>query len=131
MPAKEWPTSTVGPCCRASASCVASTPACSVVNGFCTDVTWIPFGWSRAMTSDQHDPSAKRPCTRTTLRTLGAGCAAAARCKSGLAAPATTMLTKVRRSIGLLHSHLPLVIDGQFLDVRPVALSDDRCDGKT
>src|SRR5499427_4638800 len=100
MPPKEWATNTVGPCCRASTSWVASTLALSVVNGFCTAVTAIPFGCSRAITSDQHDPSAKSPCTRTTFRTFGTGCAWAARCTSGLAAPATSMLTKVRRSIG-------------------------------
>src|SRR5216684_3350508 len=54
------------------------------------------------MTSDQDDPSANSPRTRTTLRTLGTGCASAARCRRGLAAPAVTMLTKWRRSIGFL-----------------------------
>src|ERR1700731_3121889 len=102
MPANECATSTVGPGCRASARCVASTPACSVVNGFWTAMTWIPLGWSRAMTSDQHDPSANSPCTRTTFRALGAGCAAAAYWSRGLAAPAATTLTNVRRSIGVL-----------------------------
>src|SRR5258705_6330508 len=75
----------------------------SVVRGFCTAVTWIPFCWSLAMTSDQHDPSAKSPCTRTTFPALGGGCAAAAApWKRVLAAPAATMLTNVRRFIGYL-----------------------------
>ena len=76
-----------------------------VVRGFCTAVALR----SRcapaidAITSDQDDPSANRPCTSTTLRALGEGCAAAAlpwkrmlcRCR-----PAATVLTKARRSIG-------------------------------
>ena len=38
----------------------------------------IPAAWSRAITSDQHDPSANSPWTSTTFRALGAGCATAA-----------------------------------------------------
>ena len=51
------------------------------------------------ITSDQHEPSAKSPWTRTMLRAFGAGCAAAAPWRSGLAAPAATILMNVRRSI--------------------------------
>jgi hypothetical protein len=53
------------------------------------------------MTSDQHDPSAKRPCMRTTFFALGIGCARAAATRSELAAAATVVLTKVRRSMGI------------------------------
>ena len=35
-----------------------------------------------AITSDQHDPSANNPCTRTTFRAFGAGCAVAARARA-------------------------------------------------
>ena len=51
------------------------------------------------MTSDQHEPSANSPWTRTTLRAFGTGCAAAAPGSSGLAAPAASIVTNVRRSI--------------------------------
>src|SRR5260221_13220078 len=53
------------------------------------------------MTSDQHDPSAKRPCIRTTFFALGIGCARAAATRSELVAAATVGLKKVRRSIGI------------------------------
>src|SRR5580704_6977715 len=90
MPEKECPTRTVG-------------PSGSVVRGFCTAVALSPAACNRAITSDQDDPSANSPCTRTTLRAFGAGCAAAALpWKRVPAAPAPTMLTKVRRSIGYL-----------------------------
>ena len=98
MPEKEWPTSTVGPCCIASARCAAATASGSVVSGFCTDVTLSPFGCSLAMTSVQHEPSANRPWTRTMLVAFGVGCAALASWTSGLAALAAIMLTNVRRS---------------------------------
>jgi hypothetical protein len=84
----------------ASARCAAATASGSVVSGFCTEVILKPLGWSLAMTSDQHEPSAKRPWTNTMLRAFGAACAAAVRCRSGLAAPAAIMLTNVRRSMG-------------------------------
>src|SRR4029077_16372009 len=75
----------------------------SVVSGFCTAVALSPAACNRAITSDQLDPSANSPCTRTTLRALGAGCAAAAvPWKRVLAAPAATMFTNVRRFIGYL-----------------------------
>src|SRR5580704_2097158 len=105
MPENEWPTNTVGPCCMASARCADATASGSVVSGFCTEVTLRPFGCSRAMTSDQDDPSANRPCTRTMFWALAAGCACARRCRRGLAAAAMAMLTKERRSIGFLLPH--------------------------
>ena len=37
-----------------------------------------PAACKRAITSDHDDPSANSPCTRTTMRAFGAGCAAAA-----------------------------------------------------
>src|SRR6202011_5123719 len=102
-PEKECPTRTVGPSCRASTRWAEATASGSVVRGFCTAVALSPAVLNRAITSDQDDPSANRPCTRTTLRALGAGCAAAALpWKRVLAAPAATMFTNVRRFIGYL-----------------------------
>jgi len=86
---------------------LACTAACSVVKGFCTAVAWIPFDCSRAITSDQHDPSANRPCTRTTFRTCGIGCALAVRRRRGIAAPTSIMLMKLRLSIGLVLTLVP------------------------
>jgi len=44
--------------------------------GFARPWRLVPAACNRAITSDQHDPSANRPCTRTTLRALtGAGIA--------------------------------------------------------
>src|SRR6202045_1493897 len=103
MPEKECPTRTVGPSCCASTRWAEATASGSVVRGFCTAVALSPAACNRAITSDQDDPSANSPCTRTTLRAFGAGCAAAALPgKRVLAAPVATMLTKVRRSIGYL-----------------------------
>src|SRR5205814_10591281 len=67
MPEKEWPTSTVGPGCAAIARRAASDASCSEVRGFCTLVQLTPFCWRRAMTFDQQEPSANRPCTKTTF----------------------------------------------------------------
>src|SRR5258707_10339463 len=103
MPEKECPTRTVGPSCRASTRWAEATASGSVVRGFCTAVALSPAACNRASTSDQDDPSANSPCTRTTLRALGAGCAAAALSwKRALAAPAATMFTNVHRFIGYL-----------------------------
>ena len=55
-----------------------ATASGSVVSGFCTAVALSPAACNRAITSDQDDPSANSPCTRTTLRAFGAGCAATA-----------------------------------------------------
>src|SRR5258705_4138561 len=102
MPEKECPTRTVGPSCRASTRWAEATASGSVVRGFCTAVALSPAACNRAITSDHDDPSANSPCTRTTLRAFGAGCAAALPWKRVPAAPAATMFTKVRRFIGYL-----------------------------
>jgi hypothetical protein len=61
-------------------------------------VALSPAACNRAITSDQHDPSANSPCTRTTLRALGgAEFAAIARGEiSAAAAPAITVVEKIR-----------------------------------
>src|SRR6202011_737574 len=119
MPEKECPTRTVGPSCRASTRWAEATASGSVVRGFCTAVALSPAACNRAITSDQDDPSANSPCTRTTLRAFGAGCAAAALpWKSVLAAPAATMLTKVRRSIGYLGRRSSWLVMEVLLRVR-------------
>jgi hypothetical protein len=51
---------TVGPSCRANTRSAEATASGSVVNGFCTDVTLSPVACNRAITSDQHDPSANQ-----------------------------------------------------------------------
>src|SRR5262249_52933166 len=56
---------TVGPFCRSRTRSAASTASGSVVRGFCTEVTLSPTACNRGITSDQLDPSAKRPCTST------------------------------------------------------------------
>src|SRR5258705_11624410 len=62
-----------------------------------------PAACNRAIPSDQDDPLANSPCTRTTFLAVGAGCAAAAvPWTRVLAAPAATMLTNARRFIGFL-----------------------------
>src|SRR3981081_3913436 len=103
MPEKECPTRTVGPSCRATTRWPEATASGSVVRGFCTAVALSPAACNRAITSDQDDPSANSPCTRTMLLAFGAGGGAAAVAwKRLLAAATATMLTKVRRSIGYL-----------------------------
>src|SRR6201988_4480868 len=103
IPEKECPARTVGPSCRASTRSAEATASGSVVRGFCTDVTLSPAACNRAITSDQDDPSANSPCTKTTFLAVAAGCAAAAvPWTRGLAAPAATMLTNARRFIGYL-----------------------------
>src|ERR1700689_5124547 len=98
MPEKEGPARTVGAFCRASTRSAEATASGSLVRGFCTDATFSPAACKRAITSDQDDPSANSQSTRTTFQ--DAGCdAAALPWKRVLAAPAATMLTKVRRSI--------------------------------
>src|ERR1700761_1447700 len=98
MPEKEWPTRTVGPSCRASTRSAEATASGSVVRGFCTAVALRPAACNRAITSDQQDPSAKSPCTRTTLRALvGAVVAVSPRVDANeAAAPATRAAEKVR-----------------------------------
>src|SRR5947209_14459862 len=103
IPEKECPTRTVGPSCRASTRSAEATASGSVVRGFCTAVTLRPVACKRAITSDQDDPSANNPCTRTTYSAYGASDAAAfAPRMRVLAAPAATMLTNLRRFIGYL-----------------------------
>src|ERR1700756_1990398 len=101
IPEKECPTRTVGPSCRDSTRSADATASGNVVSGFCTEVTLSPAACNRAITSDQDDPSANSPCTRTTLRAFGAGAATAAvHRRRVLAAPAATMLPNARRFIG-------------------------------
>src|SRR5271154_5539209 len=98
MPEKECPTNTVGPSCRASTRCAEATASGSVVRGFCTEVALSPAACNRAITSDQLDPSANSPCTRTTLR-AAAGADVAARPGveiNEVAAPATWAAEKAR-----------------------------------
>src|ERR1700758_2787841 len=114
MPEKEWPTSTVGPSCRASTRSAEAPASGSVVNGFWTAVALSPAACNRAITSDQHDPSANRPCTSTTLRALTAVVlAAVVRLveTSDAAAPATRVADKVRLFIIMMS--LPLIMRGR------------------
>src|SRR6185312_6429127 len=101
IPENECPTRTVGPSCRASTCSAEATASGSVVRGFCTDVTLRPAACNLGITSDQHDPSAKRPCTKTTLFALGADCAKAVRVRSEVAKVAVVRCMKARLSIGL------------------------------
>jgi hypothetical protein len=77
------------------------------VSGFCTAVTLSPAACNRSMTSDQHDPSANSPCTRTTLRaSTGDEIAAMPRLEINEAvAPATKLASKVRLSIVMAYLH--------------------------
>jgi hypothetical protein len=68
VPAKEWPTRTVGPFWRARTRRVAAAASASDVSGFCTAVTFKPAFCKCVITSSQQDPSAYRPWTNTTLR---------------------------------------------------------------
>src|SRR6266436_166547 len=115
IPEKECPTKTVGPSCRASTRWAEAIASGSVVRGFCTAVALSPAACNRAITSDQDDPSANSPCTRTTLRAFVGGCAvAAAPWKRVLVAPAATMLTNVRRFIGYLLPKFVLAIHRSY-----------------
>src|SRR5580704_7793997 len=105
MPEKECPTRTVGPSWRASTRWAEATASGSVVNGFWTAVALSPAACNRAITSDQHDPSANRPCTSTTLRALtGAVLAAVVRLVeiSDAPAPATRTAENVRLFIMMI-----------------------------
>src|ERR1700680_4024316 len=101
IPEKEWPTRTVGPSCRASTRWADATASGSVVSGFCTAVALSPAACHRAITSDQHEPSANSPCTSTTLLAFaGVEFAATPRVEiSEAAAPATRAVEKARLSI--------------------------------
>src|SRR3981081_4067585 len=98
MPEKEWPTRTVGPSCRASTRSADATASGNVVSGFCTAVALSPAACNRAITSDQHEPSANNPCTSTTLRAFaGVEFAAMPRVEiSEAAAPVTRVAEKAR-----------------------------------
>src|ERR1700722_4813688 len=98
MPEKECPTITVGPSWRASTRSAEATTSGSVVRGFCTEVALSPAACNRGITSDQLDPSANSPCTRTTLR-AAAGADVAARPGveiNEVAEPATRAAEKAR-----------------------------------
>src|ERR1700730_15592345 len=113
MPEKECPTRTVGPSCRASTRSADATASGSVVSGFCTEVTLSPAVCNRAITSDQQEPSANSPCTRTTLRAFG-GVAFAAMPRveiSEAAAPASRAVEKLRLFIIMMS--LPLIMRGE------------------
>src|SRR6202007_79553 len=75
-----------------------ATASGSVVSGFWTAVTLRPAACNRAITSDQQEPSANSPCTRTTLRAFaGPAFAAVPRVEiSEAAAPASRAVEKVR-----------------------------------
>src|SRR5258707_4439566 len=112
MPEKEWPTRTVGPSCRASTRSADATASGSVVSGFCTAVALSPAACNRAITSDQHEPSANSPCTSTTFRAFaGAEFAAMPRVEtSEAAAPVKRAAEKARLFIIMIS--LPSRIGG-------------------
>src|SRR5947209_19077180 len=99
MPENECPTSTVGPSCLASTRCVSATASSSVVSGFCTEVTFSPTACSRAITSDQQDPSANSPWTRTMFLATGGASALARRGISPAVAKPASVDANVRRLI--------------------------------
>src|SRR5580692_4454380 len=109
MPEKEWPTRTVGPSCRANTRSAEATASGRVVSGFCTEVALRPAACNRAITSVQHEPSANRPCTNTTLRAfvgMAAGAAIPRVETREAAAPAARRVERVRRFINM--GHFPL-----------------------
>jgi hypothetical protein len=77
-----------------------------VVKGFCTEVTFSPAACKSGITSDQEEPSAKSPCTSTTLRaSVEAGIAAMpGEVISEAAAPASRAVEKLRLFIMLIRS---------------------------
>ncbi len=83
---------------RARTRSTEDTASGSVVSGFCTAVALNPAACSRAITSDQHDPSANSPCARTTLRafTVPEGAAMLRVERREVAAPATMAAEKLR-----------------------------------
>jgi len=62
-------------------------------------VQLTPFGWRRAMTFDQQEPSANSPWTKTTFFVFGDVWAMATRLSKGTAALATRAPINVRRFI--------------------------------
>src|SRR3981189_617879 len=112
MPGKECPTKTVGPSCRASTRSAEATASGSVVNGFCTEVTLSLAACNRAITSDQHEPSANSPCTSTTLRAFtGVEFAAMPRVEISEASETGTSAAEKARLFIIMIS-LPSRIDG-------------------
>ena len=69
-----------------------------MVKGFCTEVTFNPAACKRGITSDQEEPSAKSPCTSTTLRAFsGVAFTAMPRAEiNEAAAPVSRVVEKVR-----------------------------------
>src|SRR5271168_4283974 len=128
IPEKECPTRTVGPSCRASTRCAEATASGRVVKGFCTDVALSPAACTRAITSDQDDPSAKRPCTKTTLRALAAVAAAPMPRMdvNEAAAVATSAVVKIRLLISMGISPLLLSwVMYRYATPKPGADADD------
>jgi hypothetical protein len=81
-----------------------ATASGSVVSGFCTEVTFMPAACRRGITSVQHEPSANRPCTSTTLRAFG-GVVSAANARVEIieaAAVASIAAEKLRRFMVVL-----------------------------
>src|SRR5262249_26051012 len=101
IPENECPARTAGPFCRPSTRSAAPTASGNVVSGFCTEVTLSPAVCNRGITSDQLEPSAKRPCTSTTFFALGVVCAKAVCDRAELAAAAAVKPTKARLSMSL------------------------------
>src|SRR4051812_26896441 len=73
VPPQECPTRTTGPVCASSTRFVAATSSAREERGFWMAMTLSPLAWSRGMILFQLDPSAKAPCTSTTV---GAGAVA-------------------------------------------------------
>src|SRR5277367_200729 len=131
IPEKECPTRTVGPSCRASTRSAEATASGSVVSGFCTDVALSPAACNRAITSDQDDPSANSPCTKTTLRALvGVAIAPEPRVDvNEAAAPATRATEKVRLLITMRISPSLLGRINRCATPDPRAHADDAAKG--
>ena len=66
-PPQEWPTRTTGPVCASSTRRVAATSSASEVSGFWTETTFRPLACRRGTTRFHAEPSAKAPCTSTTV----------------------------------------------------------------
>jgi hypothetical protein len=76
----------------------------SVVSGFCTAVALSPAACNRASTSDQQDPSANNPCTRTTLRAFVRAFASVKRIEISEAAAAETKAIEKARLLFVMTS---------------------------
>ena len=71
-PPQEWPTSTTGPVWALITRLAKATSSSSEVNGFCTAIAFRPWACSSGMTLFQDEPSAKAPCTSTTVGRVSA-----------------------------------------------------------